>query len=434
MVTILFYMHAEPPAFYKFTKPVSSMSDSLIEPLSGGRGTKTDPFLEDLLGQYPQYFKEILANPASFKVQVIYTQIDRDSRNKPSFRDYFFHVNPDQYFYPASTVKMPIALLALQKLNELNLPGLDRNSSFLTDSAYNGQTPVYNDPTSPDGRPTIGQYIKKIFLVSDNDAFNRLYEFLGQDYINRQLHKMGYQDVQIRRRLAVWLSLDENRHTNPVSFYDSASGALLYHQPMQVSDFSFPDRNDFVGKGYYTNTDNSLVNKPMDFSTNNRISLEDQHHILRSILFPEEVASIQRFRIKPADYPFVYQYMSQYPAETGYPPYDSATYRDAYCKFLYWGSENGRLPKNIRIFNKVGDAYGFLTDIIYFTDQENKIEFMLSATIYCNSDGILNDDKYDYQTIGFPFMKNLGRVIYDYEKNRKRAFLPDLSRFKFDYR
>ena len=33
-------------------------------------------------------------------------------------------------------------------------------------------------------------------MVSDNDANNRLYEFLGQDYINEQMHKKGYGNVQ----------------------------------------------------------------------------------------------------------------------------------------------------------------------------------------------------------------------------------------------
>jgi hypothetical protein len=29
---------------------------------------------------------------------------------------------------------------------------------------------------------------------------------------------------------------------------------------------------------------------------------------------------------------------------------------------------------------------------------------MVTAVIYCNEDGIFNDDKYDYETVGFPFM------------------------------
>jgi hypothetical protein len=88
---------------------------------------------------------------------------------------------------------------------------------------------------------------------------------------------------------------------------------------------------------------------------------------------------------------------------------------------------------SIRIFNKVGDAYGFLTDAAYIVDFKNNIEFMLSANIYCNTDEIFNDDNYDYDTIGFPFMKNLGKVIYNYELKRQRKTKPDLSSFKMDY-
>jgi hypothetical protein len=89
-------------------------------------------------------------------------------------------------------------------------------------------------PSTSDGRPTIEHYIKKILLVSDNDAFNRLYEFLGQEYINNTLHKMGYKEVQIVHRLDISLSEDENRHTNPVRFFDT-SGKLIYEKPLEAS-------------------------------------------------------------------------------------------------------------------------------------------------------------------------------------------------------
>jgi hypothetical protein len=65
-------------------------------------------------------------------------------------------------------------------------------------------------------------------LVSDNDAFNRLYEFLGQEYINNTLHKMGYKEVQIVHRLDISLSEDENRHTNRKIF--DTSGKLIYEK------------------------------------------------------------------------------------------------------------------------------------------------------------------------------------------------------------
>lgn len=394
--------------------------------------TRTDTFLEDLLKKYPQYFDTIFQNRKDWNVQLIYTQVDRGANGIAALKNYYFNLNAARYFYPASTVKLPVSILALQKLNELKINGLDRNTTMITEQAYSGQTAVYNDPTTTDGKPSIAQYIKKILMVSDNDAYNRLYEFLGQEYINEQLHKKGYGDVQFLHRLSIPLSPDENRNTNPVRFLD-AKNNTLYNQSMQYNPTGYLQRYDSIGRGFYSG--GQLVNEPMDFSTKNRISLEDLHTILISLVFPNKVPGAQRFNLTAEDRNFMLKYMSQLPTESTFPPYsaDTASYWPAYCKFLLFGSEKGALPKNIRIFNKVGDAYGQLTDVAYIVDQDKKIEFFLSATIYCNKDGILNDDQYDYDTIGFPFMKHLGQVIYEQELKRKRKIIPDLSSLIFGY-
>jgi hypothetical protein len=191
-------------------------------------------------------------------------------------------------------------------------------------------------------------------------------------------------------------------------------------------------RKDSLGNDYYAA--GKLVNKPMDFSKKNRLGLEELNKILTGIVFPDKLKASERFNISEDDRLFVLKYMSQYPTESLYPPYaDTASYWPSYCKFLFYGAQKGRPHENIRIFNKVGDAYGHMIDAAYIVDYKNKIEFFVSAIIYCNSDGILNDDKYDYDTIGRPFMKNLGRVIYDYELKRKRKVRPDLSSVLFTY-
>ena len=101
-------------------------------------GTKTDAFLEDILKQYPQYFDSILAHRKDWNVQIIYTQIDRGKNNLPKLTNYYFNVNPSRYFYPASTVKLPTALLALQRLNELKATGINRNTTMITEAGYSG--------------------------------------------------------------------------------------------------------------------------------------------------------------------------------------------------------------------------------------------------------------------------------------------------------
>lgn len=387
---------------------------------------KNSPLLIDLLGQYPNYFDSLLQHNDGWQIKIIYTQVDRKAKNHPVFKNYYFNIDPGQYFYPASTVKMPTAILALKKLNELNIPGLDKNTTMITEAAYSRQDAVYNDPSSQDGRPTIANYIKKIFLVSDNDAFNRLYEFLGQEYVNNTLYKMGYDSAQIIHRLNISRSEDENRHTNPVKFYDTSS-KIIYQQPLIASKLVYQPRNTFLGNGYLSG--DGVVNQPFDFSKKNRFALYDLHSILESVIFPNAVSKNQRFNLKNDDYKFLYRYMQMQPQESDFPQYDS-NYNGAYSKLLFYGGK-GDMDSNIRIFNKEGDAYGFLTDVSYFVDFKNNVEFFLSANIYCNSDGIFNDDHYDYETVGYPFLKNLGRVIYQYELKRNRKRIPDLSTFRF---
>lgn len=122
------------------------------------------------------------------------------------------------------------------------------------------------------------------------------------------------------------------------------------------------------------------------------------------------------------------------PGESLSPVYDPGKNWDTYVKFLLYGSERGTSHSGIRIFNKVGDAYGFLTDAAYIIDTDSQVEFMLSAVIYCNSDGIFNDDHYDYASVGLPFMKHLGQAILEYERTRVRKYKPDLSQFIYNYK
>jgi hypothetical protein len=379
---------------------------------------KTDSLLANLLRAHPDHFDTLLRNNGQWQIRIIYTQIDRTRRNQPLLKHFYFNIDPSQYFYPASTVKMPAAALALQKLNELNVPSLNKHTAMITEAAMPGQTAVYNDPSSEDGKPSIAHYIKKIFLVSDNDAYNRLYEFLGQEYLNQTLHKMGYGDVQLLHRLQISLTEEQNRITNPVTFYDTA-GTIIFQQPLVHSRLIYQPRTTKMG------------NEPFDFSRKNRFGLASLHSVLQSLIFPETVPEKSRFHLTDDDYRFLYKYMSMKPRESSFPQYDSS-YTDAYVKFFLFGGGGPIENPSLRIFNKVGDAYGFLQDVAYVVDFETGVEFMLSASIYCNSDGIFNDDKYDYNSVGFPFLKHLGEVIYQYEAGRKKKRLPELSKFKMD--
>jgi len=125
--------------------------------------------------------------------------------------------------------------------------------------------------------------------------------------------------------------------------------------------------------------------------------------------------------------------MSELPRESKFPSYDTTEYFDSYTKFFWFKAGRQELPSYIRSFNKPGWSYGFLTDATYIVDFKHNVEFIISGVIYVNKDGILNDDKYEYEETGYPFFREVGQVIYQYELKRERKHLPDLSRFEMEY-
>jgi len=383
-----------------------------------------------LLSSKSPITQQVLKDPTTYRVQIIYTQIDRDKQNKPSFKNYYFNYNPSVYYNPASMVKMPLAFLSLEKLQALNYPGVDKFTSMQFDSNYNGQRKLYRDSTSETGYPSIANFIKRAFLISENDPYNRMYQFVGQEAINTRLHNMGYPNLRITRQF-MGFTEDQNRHTNPIQFLDK-DGKTIYNQAGAYNTVPFDFSAKYLlGKGHINKND-SLVNEPFDFTKHNYIPLEDFQQMLQSVLFPNAVPEKQRFQMSSEDRDFALKYLSQYPSETSYPKYNDSIFYDSYVKFYFQDSSHN-MPSNIRVFNKVGWAYGFLTDVSYVIDMKNNIEYMLSSTIYVNSDGILNDDKYDTETIGLPFLNDIGKTIYQFDLHRARRYRPDLTGFKINY-
>ena len=392
---------------------------------------KTDSLVLQILGQTSSSVsKMVLQNPAYYRLQMIYTQINRDKQNIPSFNNFYFNYDAESYYNPASMVKMPLAFLSLEKLHHLNQPGLNKNTRMQYDSNYMGQKPLIRDSTSETGFPSIGNFIKRAFLISENDPYNRMYQFMGQEAINTSLHQKGYKRLRITRQF-MGFNEEQNRHTNPIKFLTD-DGKPVFEQAAAYNTIPFDFNRQFLlGKGYLNKND-SLINEPFDFTKHNYIPLEDFQQMLQSVLFPLSVPEKQRFDLEKNDRDFLLKYLSQYPSETSYPKYNDSIFYNSYVKFFFLDSTHS-MPSNVRVFNKVGWAYGFLTDVSYVIDLKNKIEYMLAATIYVNKDEILNDDKYEFESVGQPFLNEAGKAFYNYELKRDRKYRPNLEAFKIKY-
>ncbi|WP_426490260.1 serine hydrolase [Hymenobacter sp. 102] len=389
-------------------------------PLSIPAAPADSPLLDSLLHSDARLLP-VVNRAKAYELQIIYTQINRDAQLRPTFVQHSFRLDARQYFNPASLVKLPTAVLSLEKLNDLHQPGLTRRSPMQTGTAFRCQTPApYNPAPDSDRVNTVGNYIKRMLLVSDNQAYNRLYEFLGQGPLNARLAELGFPETRIVRRFAP-CDTAANRHTNPLEFRHAATGETVYRQPAayNAQALTFPLGRITKGRAYQAS--GRIIPQPYDFTTASYLPLQSVTDLLRLVLFPAAAPAAQRLHLAPDDYAFLRYYLHHTPHSSLYSMYTGSRYFDAYKKYLYYGRRPTTTPEaGLRIYNIVGMSHGYLADVAYFADSTRQTEFMLSAVLYVNQDGIINDGAYEYDSVGLPFLAALGQTIHQYEARRPR--------------
>ncbi|WP_421811264.1 serine hydrolase [Flagellimonas sp.] len=365
----------------------------LVLAASCSENTPAEPLEKVLSSQNPK-IKNVMENLEEHEIQIRYTQIDR-SNDSIIFTDYDFQVDENNYFYPASTVKFPAAVAALEKLNAID--SLSINTPFF----------VEGDSV----KTTFGKAISEIFAVSDNAANNRLIEFLGQDDLNKRMQERGVSPIRIAHRLST--DNADNVTTKPLVFYLNDSTISL-SQPIINSPIKPLDLNGIQkGKGFIA--DENYQEGPFNFSLKNYYPITAQNALLKRIIFPEAFPKEQRFNISDHQRDYLLTAMHTLPSDIGY---DENEFYDSYVKFFMFGDNTEPMPEHIKIYNKVGYAYGTLTDCAYIQDTKNNVEFMLTATILVNDNHIFNDNTYEYEEIGIPFLAQLGRELYEIELRR----------------
>ena len=314
-------------------------------------------------------------------IQVKLTVID----STENFIEYEYNIDTNKYFYPASTVKLPIALFALEKLNENKILSID--------------TPfMLEDDTL---KTTFKNELEKVFILSDNQANNRFFEFIGQDYINKKFKAKGFFNSTIFHRLSTINS--SKIEGKRVDFFTNDS--IISFQNNNKEPKKLKLKKTKKGKGYINST-GKMIKQEMDFSEKNYISITDLHRIMKILFFPEKFNEKERFNLTNEQRKIFFNYMSGYPKDFGYNLNEFPYY---FNKFFIYGDKELELDENIIIYNKVGFAYGQLSDVAFI--KKNNVSIILTATIDVNTNKIYNDDKYDYDSIGFPFLAEISREI-----------------------
>ncbi|MBL6721714.1 MAG: serine hydrolase [Planctomycetes bacterium] len=324
---------------------------------------------------------------------------------------------PDAYFYPASSIKTAAAVAALEFLNELNA---ERGLPFglTTELAY---APLFEDEQFEDtdpsnlegGRITIGHEIRKLSIVSDNRAYNRLYELVGQERLDATLLRAGFPSFHLVHRLSEARTVEENLQLPSIALRDPGSETVFTLPARSTKPLPSPADHPSLlcGKAWVGGGD-TRHEEPFRFHDKNRVDLLELQDFLVELVRPEIDTGRRGFPGLSVDQrAFLLEAMASLPRASTNPAYDPEKYTDDYVKFLLPGLARVVPAEHLRIWNKVGLAYGFTIENAYVEDARTGRGFFVAIALYTNPNETLNDGVYGYDELAFPFHAAVGEVL-----------------------
>ncbi|MEM9661638.1 MAG: serine hydrolase [Planctomycetota bacterium] len=314
------------------------------------------------------------------------------------------------YFYPASTIKLFAAAAALEVLGEFE--AVDATSPLAlwpSNETANGPEEL-DDSNTEGGRITAAHEIRKLFVVSDNRAFNRLYDLIGHERLNTATQSAGFPGVVINHRLAVARTPQENRTSPRVEVGSRDAGHVVMNQrvsALKIDNAGVPG----LRVGVAELVGGERLERPKDFTQSNRAELVDLQNALVSILRPDLAGDSIGYALASDDRALLRDSMTWLPRECPNPKYSEESYPDDWAKFMLEGVREVIPAESIRYRNKIGLAYGFTTETACIEDTRSGRSFFLAGTLYTNQNGTLNDNVYEYDERAMPFWRALGETL-----------------------
>jgi hypothetical protein len=372
--------------------------------------------LTPILSAQPEQFGRLLARPGNYRLQVLIGEVITNAAGRPDLRRFGYRVDAE-YFYPASSIKLGAALASLQTIEQLQAShhSPDLLAVPLTIAPlFPGDPAQTNDPGNLDGGHfTLAHELRKLALVSDNDAFNRLFDLVGHEHLNENLHALGLDSVVINHRLSESRAVPGGQASASVTFWPPGAEPIVIPERHSNLNLTNHAARLQVGRGFMR--DGRLVNEPMDFTHGNGISLADLQSLLVKLVRPDIDLGTPPLQLAPAHRAWLLRAMTEYPRESTNPVYAVAEYPDDYCKFLLPGIRRvfpTTAPgRRIQITAKIGQAYGFSIENSYVYNPANTRAVFVTAVIYTNTREILNTDQYEYDTVAAPFYADLGELV-----------------------
>ncbi len=368
--------------------------------------------LSALLAAHADRFERQLADPDGCRLMISVAEVDASGERAVLRRARWG--DQERYFYPASAIKVCAAVAALLDLNRINT---ERGTGFGVDTAltigslFAGDRDRERDPTNlRGGRITVRHAIHKLFAVSDNQAFNDLYEMVGPGPLNEAMRAGGFASCRILHRLSELRPPAEQRWARPIAlrFGDDTLERGARECGLLEDNAGLPGLD--IGRAHLAG--GRRVAAPLSFLHKNSMRLGDLQDLLVALVRPDVDTGKRGFpELSVEQRAFLLDAMARLPREFDNPRYDPARYPDDYVKLFLPGIARVIPRDAIRIYNKVGRAYGFSVDNAYIEDRRTGRGFFLAAVLYTNPNGVLNDDTYAYAQQADPFFADLAEVV-----------------------
>ena len=349
------------------------------------------------------FLKEIIKEKEDYEIQILLTKIDQYN-SKVDFQEYKYQLDDNKYFYPASTIKLPIVVLTLKKINELRSKG---SEITLKSKIILNFKDDYSKLVIRDSITSFQNLIADVFLVSDNSASNILIDFIGYNYFNDEMKNAGFDKTYLNHKF------NPDPYVNSTWQISDLDNNIISSLNDNQKIIKADDKTNGLEKGDRRYFKGEILDESLNFSKKNRSSLTDMHNLIKDIFYPEIFDSTNNFNLNVEDYDFLRYWMSRFTYEDiGQKFIGDEKFFETYNKFFIHGDEKSVSNEQIRVYNKIGQAYGTSIDNGLIKNYQDNIEFILTATIYTNKNKVINDNLYEYDDIAIPFLAKLSRGIY----------------------
>lgn len=371
-----------------------------------------DDLLMEVLRDAGPQSRRILANAEEFELQILWTRCVRaPDGGWRAASQHSSGVQRRRWFAAASFVKLPLAALLLE---QLCARGLIDKVDTLRVKLDTGPACAPLPAATEGGWPML-RLLRAMCVVSDNLAYNALYELLGSDAIHRRLGELGLGDCRIAARLGCG---GANRPGKLAARVLDAAGKTLWDSPRNASEQPqlFPFGRALKGRAWMEG--GKQIDGAHDFSDSNFMPLPDVHRMMLELASGQPLGDAPAFALCPAARALLAQIMALTPRACPDPVYAPDQFADDHAKWLIPLDGAGHLPKGLSIASKNAMSYGYIGDSAFIVDQARDVAFGLTAMVFVDRDGVLNDGNYAYDEIGRPFLRELGAAVLAHERRQ----------------